>query len=74
MISVLRPHREQLGLVSEFCELMVDCFGSSDSVQGGYWISPESLRGVADLNVELFVTVYLEDGASGPTGAEEAPV
>jgi hypothetical protein len=71
LISVLGPLGEAIRRISEFCDLKVDCYGSSDSVQGGFWISPDSLRGVADLNVALFVTVYLEDGAPHASNEED---
>lgn len=45
-------------------ELRVRCYGSSDSEQGGFWLSGEVMRRLGRLGVEFHCTVYL--GADDP--------
>ena len=57
---------ELLDGLRDSCLLRVRCYGSSDSEQGGFWLSPEVMQGLGRLGVEFHCTVYLD-----PPDAEE---
>lgn len=50
-LDELRPH----------WDLRVQCHGSSDSVQGGFWLDRPVLRQLGKLGVDFICTVYLEE-------------
>lgn len=51
ILHELRPH----------WDLRVQCWGSSNSVQGGFWLDRPVLQGLARLGVDFICTVYLDD-------------
>jgi hypothetical protein len=65
LIDILQPHKQQLAAIRPLCHFRLVCSGSSDSTQGGFWLSPECLAGVGWLGAEILFTVYLEDLSEG---------
>lgn len=51
---------EQVNAMHEEFEIRVRCWGSSDSEQGGFWLSPAVTRRLGRLRVEFYCTVYLQ--------------
>jgi hypothetical protein len=62
LIQVLSPHKDQLLRLHDSFHYRIVCSGSSDSTQGGFWLSPECLAGLGWLGAELLITVSLDDG------------
>jgi hypothetical protein len=55
-------------------QMHVRCYGSSDSEQGGFWLSAGVIRQLGRLGVEFFCTVYLENSDSPATaGVADGP-
>lgn len=44
-------------------DLRVQCSGSSDSSQGGFWLSPQVLQRLGRLGVDFICTVYLDENS-----------
>jgi hypothetical protein len=63
LLGILQPVKEQLGRIRPFCDFRLVCFGSSDSTQGGFWLSPECLAGLGWLGADVLFTVYLDESA-----------
>lgn len=42
-------------------DFRVQCWGSSDSPQGGFWLSPQVLQRLGQLGADLICTVYLDE-------------
>lgn len=65
--QLLRNTRDAAGKVSglpDDCEARIWWFGTSGSSQGGFVLPVELAEQIAALGVDLFATVYLDDGSA----------
>jgi hypothetical protein len=60
LVDALEGRKGGLDAIRANCTLRVRCYGSSDSGQGGFWLSPETVQRLGSLGVEFFCTIYLE--------------
>ena len=51
---------QQVNALHEEFEIRVRCWGASDSERGGFWLSSEVTRRLAQLGMEVHCTVYIE--------------
>jgi hypothetical protein len=56
-------HELVRSLRNEFT-MQLRCWGTSDSGQGGFWLSAEVVQGIAALGCEFYCTVYFDDDAA----------
>lgn len=62
LLSLLNEFDGREGLLDELrnsFEMRVRCYASSDSEQGGFWLSAEVMRSLGRLGVDFHCTVYL---------------
>lgn len=65
LAELLRLTRNAAGRVSDLpgdCDARIRWYGSSDSTQGGFVLPVELAAQIATLGVDLYATVYLEEG------------
>jgi len=63
LLSVFDGRETALDELRGAFELRVQCSGSSDSSQGGFWLSPQVLQRLGRLGVDFICTVYLAEDA-----------
>ncbi|MBM7789454.1 DUF4279 domain-containing protein [Tenggerimyces flavus] len=63
LLSAFNGREDRLRELRENFELELWCYVSSDSTQGGFWLSPEATGCLGRLGLPFFCTVYLDDPA-----------
>jgi hypothetical protein len=62
LLDSLRRAAGQVAGLPNDCEARLWWYGSSDSTQGGFVLPADLARDIAALGVDLYATVYLDDG------------
>jgi len=60
LLTKFDGREEALDELRDSFELGVQCHGTSNSPQGGFWLSPEVLRRMGRLGVDFMCTVYCD--------------
>ncbi|GAA1940969.1 hypothetical protein [Agromyces allii] len=64
LVAAARPGVGQFQLPSTDCSARIWWSADSDSTQGGFVLPVELAAGIAELGVDVYATVYLDDGSN----------
>jgi len=66
LVAAARPGAGRFPLLPPDCSARIWWSADSDSTQGGFVLPVELATRIAELGVDVYATVYLDDGTNGP--------
>ena len=70
LLGQLDGQAQALNALRPAFDLEIRCYRSSDSSQGGFWLSADVMRRLGGLGIDFFCTVYLDSADENNTQGE----